>query len=400
MSDTALIIGKLRRIRRRLFFLRLAGSAGVACCIFGVLGVLFTFESLRFYRSPGLWLGLLGVGLAVATLVFSVLGMPSHKETVRRVDRRLGLQQRLETAWECLTPREDIDRIILMDAGRRMATISPAAVVPFRVNRTTGILLTIGLLSFTTLSLIQLLDGSGPLKLSSFGNLPHPAAENTMEPGAGSDKTSEGNRDFGTPPGPPDPGSAAVRNAAAVPRNSIEEMSNDAVLQASPPATGNAGGAEALPFNRAESPSAVFPFQQAPGNTSAPADRPPDRNGTEDSRQGKTLPDSVKNREATDDSLPYSSGTSGRGKTGDSDGASAGTQTPQAADETGAIPAAGKTALPEDADPSVEKVAISGNTYPSDYASLRIAAERAIAREKIPPGLKKYIADYFRAIQP
>jgi hypothetical protein len=38
--------------------------------------------------------------------------------------------------------------------------------------------------------------------------------------------------------------------------------------------------------------------------------------------------------------------------------------------------------------------------YAREYASYRLAAEEALTRERIPPGFRKYIADYFASIHP
>jgi hypothetical protein len=43
---------------------------------------------------------------------------------------------------------------------------------------------------------------------------------------------------------------------------------------------------------------------------------------------------------------------------------------------------------------------LSRYSYSRDYQEFRLAAEKAMTKEKIPPGLRKYIADYFKAIHP
>ena len=83
------------------------------------------------------------------------------------------------------------------------------------------------------------------------------------------------------------------------------------------------------------------------------------------------------------------------------EGAAGGMQQAQAQENNaGDIPAAGKSLSPAGTNPDPGQDASLRKRLSSDYPSRRIAAERALSRENIPPGLKKYIAEYFRAIQP
>lgn len=401
MSDAKRIVGTLRRIRRRLFFSRLVESSGLACCIFGISAVLFSFERLRFYQSPGLWLGLLSGGLAATVLVYSVLSMPSWKETVKLADRRLDLQQRLETAWECLTPREEIDRIILMDAGRRLTAISPASVVPFRIQRNTGILLTVGLLAFSTLSIARLLAGTDRMKPASFDNPRQIAAETHVEPDAGAEEAPAKNPDAG-PRGLPDSESDAVRKAPATSRGTMEDVTDSAVLQASPQPSGGTGMDAADAFDRGMTPSEAFPFGQTPpGMAESDAERAPDTSGDIDAKPEMTAREPDTNRNDEDTPLSSFAGLSDRKEIGNSEGATAGMQHPQpAGDAAGKSPAAGQTMQPPDDNRHSGNEADLRARLTADYPALRIAAEQALSREKIPPGLRKYIDDYFRAIHP
>ncbi|MBN2320566.1 MAG: hypothetical protein JXR49_15920 [Acidobacteria bacterium] len=402
MSDAALIVGKIRQIRRRQFLMRIAGVLGIACCLFGIIAVTFTFESLRFYRSPGLWLCLLGAGLGAAALTFSFLSMPSWKETVKQVDRKLNLQQRLETAWECLSPREEIDRLLLMDAGRRLSAISPESVVPARINRATGILFVISLLAFSTLSLVRLLAGTGSMEFAAAGKPRQIAAEKPVESDAGTGEAAAKSRGNGTSPDSTDPAGTSVHNTPEGSDRTLEETSDSAVLQESSTTSGSEGRDAVSSFIRNESASAASPIRQTvPGETNSAADRSHDMAGAENSQPKRTLPDPAGNRDGRDSSGPSSAGISNRKKTGNTEGAAAGAQYARVQEnDTGEIPAAGKAKQSTDTDPTYAQDASIRKRLSSDYPSRRVAAERALSRENIPPGLKKYIADYFRAIQP
>ncbi len=402
MTDEVLIVGKLRQVRRRQLIMRFAGAAGIACCLFGIIAVVFTFESLRFYRSPGLWLCLLGAGLGVATLVFTFLSMPSWEKTVKQVDRNLNLQQRLETAWECRPPLEEIDRLILGDAAGRLSAIPPASVAPVRINRITGILLTVGLLAFAVLGIGRLLEGTGPLKLASSAKLRQTAAEEPPVSDAGAGETAAKSSDNGTSPGSTDSAGNSVRNTTEGSERSMEEIPDNAVLQENPTASGGDGTDESLSFNTNESPSAAFPFRQtAPGETNSAADRSSDMEGRENSQPEMRLPDAARNPDAADSSGRSSAGISDRKKIGNAEEAAAGMQqAPAPENNAGDVPAAGKSMQAAGTNPDPGQDASLRKRLSSNYPSRWSAAERALSRENIPPGLKKYIADYFRAIQP
>ncbi|MBN2241154.1 MAG: hypothetical protein JW793_00585 [Acidobacteria bacterium] len=398
MTDAERIAGKFKRIRRRLFLVRLAGSAAAACCLFGITAVLFTFESLRFYRSSGLWLGLLGAGLTAAAIVFSFLGMPSWKETVRRVDRNLNLRQRLVTAWECTPPREEIDRLLVRDAARRLSAASPASALPLGFHRTHGILLAIGLLFFTALSLVRLLDGAGPQKPAQARKTAPIAADGAPETG----ETSANKWDGGASPDSPDSAVAPVRNAPAVAARAAGENPESAALRGSSATSAGGGTREMPPLNRQESYSTAFPFRPAaPGDTGSAEDRSRDLAETEDSPAERMTADAAKITEDGDSPGSSSPGIYGRKRASDTGGAATGARHAQDLGiDAGNAAAAGKTVQPAGVNPEPENIADPEGRPAPDYPSLRLAAERALAREKIPPGLRKYVADYFRAIQP
>jgi hypothetical protein len=363
IAESALLIRTMRRIRARLLLVRLAEALSIAAC-----GIAC---ALLLPGISGLGAGLPGKALpasAAAAMLLGVLlavrGFPTGKEVARLADAKLGLQQRLETAWECLEPREDIDVLLLRDAGSRIEHIAPADVVPIRFSRGAGIALGSGMVIMAGLAIIHLLAGwNGGLSGAS-GNpavvLDQAALQESVPPGRARTRGASGGaavraaapRDSASPQEPgraPDPGGSAGRGA-------VQQQG----------AGGEAPEARGIAQNEAS---------QAPGasrakaafNTPLPV-RP--HAPSDSSREGKPLPQPE-------------AGDAAAGGTRSGRGGSASKGMPQ--------PLSGKPRLSE-ADAALLA------RFNRESGAYRAAEEAALSKEEIPPGLKTYISAYFAAI--
>jgi hypothetical protein len=288
--------------------------------------------------------------------------MPSRKETARLADLRLGLQQRLETAWECLEPRDEVDLLLLRDAGRRIAPFAPAAVVPIRFTRGAAIFAGAGLIVFAGLGIVRLLSewnraGAGLSEASA--TISDQAALPGEEP--------LGRRKAG-------PGSSAVAVQAADSREAASTSNPDRL----PDRGGSVRPEEvvqpARPPEKTQASGVTPSFEAqpvAPSSTGrAGAAGIPHRESEAAGRSAGALP-------ARQSGAAGGSEVMGRGS--------------------------GKPLSVAQGAPS-RRASLSRSDadyltrFSGEIGAYRAAAEAAVSGERIPPGLRAYVAAYFAAV--
>ena len=156
MTDAERIRAKVNQVRTRLFLVLLANFMAVAACGVVLVAVLAGFRN----EPAGRPIVLAAVAFALTAGLLAFLRTPSGPATAERVDRRLGLQQRLETAWECLPSRDELDLLLLRDAAQRLHYVQTSVVAPLRLSRTTKIWLLTGVFLVLSVSIFGVLDRS------------------------------------------------------------------------------------------------------------------------------------------------------------------------------------------------------------------------------------------------
>jgi hypothetical protein len=369
-------------------------SSVIAFLAFVFLILLFKFGFIAL-PGPSIVVHLTTIFILLsAALAVSIHKMPSWKESVNQVDRTLGLQQRLVTSWEIIPPRDEIDSLLLADAGRRIFHLQPASVAPLRLGRWTVVCVFILLSSIASLGIFRvlqdwnknsfgvkgtiaprILSGSLPQKKGTTKAQEKSRAHNSKPPSyIAADSSSESNQN---------PKGETNRASAKIPEQSgLHEAQKSSA--SSVPDLGAAG--------LKQTPAKAFVLK--PGSV--------DSAKTENHQSGKTAATKQKSK-------PESGGVSDKTAAAQSNagaesvrkaGKNAG-GAPTSARASSGTKGAGAT-LPAGAGKSVlsKKDAFFQNERLQYYPAVWSAAEQALVKENIPPGMKQYIIDYFHAIHP
>jgi len=399
MSDAGWISAKLNAVRRRLFLVLFANSLCMAACGLVFLWVLFSvFFHARLDRPP-----LIVAGWALCTCVFAAALMsffraPSAKEGAKFLDSRLKLEQRIETAYECLAPKEEIDRLLLRDARLRLVHFRPSAVAPMRLGGATKMVMCVGLIACASLALVQILNGWNRLARRDVGN-PGPLIGQASNQAQNKDQAAQSKNGFMRPvqqsaaPGiintQPDSGPAR-KNARPAPSSADT---------AAPPAGAQAGSAQGA----AESP--VIPQTSVQSNpaTSKPA---PSAMPTQPGPPGTARPSPFASQSAGTAStsvgtasIPGAASIRALERRANSQSAGA-PSAPDARGDAGVAGAARGQAMPSVQAALSKSDAAFLARFAGQYQANVLAAEKALAKDTIPAGFRKYIAAYFAAIHP
>jgi hypothetical protein len=399
MPDADLIRAALKKVRRRQFSLILMNSSVVAILAFFFWMLLFKFG---FIVLP--WASI-GIHLASAAFLFSaalavsIHKMPSWKESVKLADQALGLQQRLETSWENIPPRDEIDSLLLADAGRRVIQLQPASVVPLRLGRMTVVCIFILLPAIASLGIIRVLQdwnnnspgakeaivprvlsGSSDQKKASTKAQEKSRANNSKTQNyIASDSSSETGRNSK---------SEMARTPADIPEQLGSPKSQKSPANSIPDS--GAAGLEIAPAN-------------APGLKHESADSAKRENRQPDNtiitkQEKRTESGSAATQNTT--SQPNAGAASIRKAVKDERGTQASARLSLESKVAGNMLSAGlASGLSGKSIPNKKDVAFQ-NVFLQNYPAVWSAAEHALAKENIPPGMKKYIVDYFHAIHP
>jgi len=397
MTDAERIRAKVNQVRARLFLALLANFMAVAACGVVLVAVLAGFRS----EPAGRPIALAAVAFALTAVLLAFLKTPSGPATAERIDRRLGLQQRLETAWECLASRDELDLLLLRDAAQRVHYVQASIVAPLRLSRATKISVLAGVMLILGVSSFRILDRSNqwgvfPLESSASagqGSSPAGAAERTTTRAAEAPRPGRAvSRQTGTLDGAPQfagrasqkpgtaqdvsllfpaqepPSSPAADKGASADRPGDASRRADASSQVVSPQS-DAGAPD-----RRAAPGGELPVTQ-PGR--APADLP----------LGAASPGSTAGAASVRESLQQTVASPSGQSSGRSGGSSAGS----------GGSAAGR-AQGRDRGSAENADAAFIARYARQYPAMGPVSDAVLASQGIPPGMRQYIAAYFAAI--
>jgi hypothetical protein len=356
MSDADLIKAILRKIRKRQFCLLWLDSSIIA-----ILAFLFSilFYRLRFVALPRVSESIQFAAIAIflfAALIVAIVRMPSWKESVKLVDRTLELQQRLETCWENLPPRDEIDSLLLADVSKRIRQIRPAPIAPMRMSRTSVLCIFILLPAIALLGVFRvILDWNQSSSLAK-QNAAGRAVSGSSPAKKGSPKGQENKR------------SSDLKSQNAIATESNSEKRQTAKKEE----------------NR---PSPNIPEQFGIRESKELS------NSTPDSNVAVKKNDPANAAATNKDMMQPNAGVASVRKAEKGGGAPASARLSRDQKDAGKALAAGqgKSTLPGNN-------ALFRSEYMQNHPAVWSAVEQALAKENIPPGMKKYIIDYFNAI--
>jgi hypothetical protein len=369
----------LGRVRRRALLARTVryGSAGA---LYGVtaLGIAALIWGRRM-PPPGALLALFCLVLGL-TLLLALRGVPSLVQVARLIDRERRLAERLETALELQEEHDEVALLLQSDAVEHLRTVDPRDVVPLRAGGSPKLAgLALAVFALATLA-VERLPVTGGRDGARRGGSTAPAGRESERPFEARRHASP--REPGESPGlgasqPPSPQTAASPSPAppdAPPRPT-----------STPRLRGAAKGKVALA-------GATKPLSAAPG---APASQSPAAKasaGVEEaspaaarSRAGSTRPTPPV------EDPPRQRGAGGAGGPSAGAGDAAGGQAGVAGE-----PAASRLALGTELPPrSGAPPAVGSESNRADW----LAVERALATQRLPPGLERYVRAYLLAIR-
>jgi hypothetical protein len=141
-SDFERLRSRVRRYRRQAFLARFANGVPF-CFLLGLTAIVLT--------RGGRALEILAIAGAAA-LGAALVGVRSLSEIARDVDRKAGLDQRLETAFELQEDPDPVSRLVVRDAVRAIEGIQGADVFPIRIASDRW---TLAAFAFLTIALLR-----------------------------------------------------------------------------------------------------------------------------------------------------------------------------------------------------------------------------------------------------
>jgi len=397
-SDADWISGKLTSVRRRLYWILFVDSLSTAACGLIFLWALFSIFHARLSRPSLVVAGWAFCACVFAAALISFFKVPSAKTSAKLMDQRLKLEQRLETAYECLAPQEEIDRLLLRDARLKLIHFHPSAVAPIRLGGATKVVLSVGLVACSSLALLQILNGWNRLGFRDAGN-PGPllgqAINQASDKGAAAKSRTGAARSpvQSTTPGMSNmqPDSGPARKTGGLARTSTDVVAPPVAAQA-----GSTPGMAASPVN----PQA--PVQSNPAISKAAIPAMPAQPISPGAAQPSPSAPQTAGSASANARAPSTSGTASiRALERSANSQSAGAPSaPDARGDAGAAGAARGQGMPSG------RVAVSKSDaaflarFAGQYQANVLAAEKALAKDAIPAGFRKYIAAYFAAIHP
>jgi hypothetical protein len=403
MSDAALIIATLKKIRRRQFLQLLLYTGSIALLGFLFWLVLSTFRIYPLPRPSAIMQILSGAVLLSAVLVISLLKKPSWKNAAKLVDRTLGLQQRMETSWECIPPRDEVDALILKDTSMRIASIIPGAVVPMHFGRRSRLLFLICLLATTALGIVRILEGWKGTPWDTAGNSPRTIAgslaqsKNAQKAVSAKSPTNSPEKEnlsvfigSNSESGRRSPQGDSTRELHNIP-DQVRLQPAQGMPRTPAPDRGAAGRPEGFPKTSVSSEHGLR-RESEKGAGNLPSGRIESASENEShSREGIASADAALRSDAGAASIRKAERTGGK---------QTGASVLSAATSDAGLLSGGQTGQLSNNNSLTRNKDPLSYRYARENPALWLAVEQALQKEKIPPGFKKYIADYFRAIHP
>lgn len=401
MSDADVIKAKLKQIRRRHFLIQLLRHSSVALVGFAFWLLLCGMEIFPWQR-PSAFVQLIAcAAMASAVVAISVFKIPSLKETAKIADISLGLQQRLETSWECIPPREDIEHLLLRDTSHKIIAIRPSMVIPVRFDRSTNKLLLVCLLATTALGIVRILESWNPGYLPQNGTAPQSAA-NSSPQSQNAKNTNMAKRHINSPgraqasadnPSNTQSGRNSLPQGFDRALNSDSEQTQIQPVQG-PPSTSKPDDGDGRPQGGLSIASGASKPEIENGSADASVQggkKVPVPQDKGYSNGGSTIPDVSFRPNAGARSVRKSSQVSGQ---------YANTSASLKEVANGGSISGGRSGRSLNKSAFIRKDVRFSGELSLENPAFWLAVEQALQKEKIPPGFKKYIADYFRAIHP
>jgi hypothetical protein len=372
-AHVAHLLAHLARHRRRLVLLAFARHllAIGAAALVAVAVALFV---ARPPRETG-FLAVAAVALASTAVagVVTFLRRPSTTTTARLIDRRLDLHDRTAAALEHCRSDESIVSLIVADATRRLAGVRPNTVFPFELWPRAAI---------TAVALAAAVAASSIDASRSAGR----------ERGDGSQGPSAGAAPNASARDEAKPGSADV-------------AASDTSVPASAPSNTRSDGTRS-PASRAEG-SSTSPSGETPERRHTP---PAPETGSASATTRAPTQAVGRGSDASSNQAP-AGGVGADAATGARGIAALSGAARPGAERAGGSAAGGTTARTgaggvtggalvhrEDAMPSTRETARVLTA--ARFGHVRAQAESALSRDDIPPALRRYVRDYFLALQP
>jgi len=393
VPGAALVLTALAAARRRIrltLLARAASVAGPAGVTLGAAGVLLPLGS-----PPWLPVLLGSAGLAGAT-VWALLRTPSLASTASALDARLDLRDRTAAAYQLHGSSSPVAGLVVHDAATHLAALSVAAVFPFAVPRAALVLAPLAVLLGTAVAWpvsprdraereTAAQSGAGmqqPAAARSSATTPAPetAARNSAGPEAEASRGTRGTAASATPSEPRPPRERSEETAGrrgARPEDTVPR-----------PGQSPARGKDANPATPAD--ARIAEQQPRGGAPATPPDAAIAAADTAAAQGGRGLANPAR---------PSQAGTVARGSGGR--GASDTDATPLASAGRGA---GGVSQGPLAALPRLASTGFDRSQAPAGlaarYPTARAGAEAALTRDTVPPDLRDYVREYFRAIAP
>jgi hypothetical protein len=336
-GDAEVLRSRLRRFRRRALasgFLDAAPSCLALSLAIWIAGAFFLA-----LHPPLMVFALAGL---LAALVSAAVRLPSRLETARAVDRKAGLEQRLETAAELMehVAEDDLVAALVLRDARRVTETLPKDVLPLRMGAGRATFCAFAILTFVLVmaAFVGREKGPGSLRLSPLGPIQGPVPES-----------------FAPMPDSGEAGPGAVGAAGSNQEDAADEVESESAESSKEPAP-------------SESLSSAEP-EELPGRTDSvhTPETPADSSGGE----AWTAIASPLERDGDEDDAASPAGTGGPDATADR-GAEGGPG--ESVGESRAAP------FPTDVPP--------GRHY-----------ESPSPQGGIPPGLREYLREYFSKLR-
>ncbi len=334
-------IVRLRDRWRLAVFIHHAPGA-CACAILAIESLLFAYPALL-ARSVALVVAAVAAGV-LAAVAIAFRQTRDLRAAARHIDRRLGLQDRLVTAFQYRGASDPFSQLVVRDARSRVGAVHPSATFPLQVSRL-GIL-TMALAMGVPIAYLTVTAG-----LDRLGDIvTRGGSAGGTQVLTSSERPASQSPDA-TAASPIQDGAMAAQKASA--DSGLTQPQNESpTTSTSASASGDAS---------AKSPGAPSPLSDMSSQTTVR------RSGQADARGG-------------------SSGASGTGTAASAPSALSG------GIGAGLPPRAQARRTPDPA--------VADRRYATEYSSARGQAEQAISQDRVPFEWRSHVRRYFAAIRP
>jgi hypothetical protein len=311
------------------------------------------------------------VGALAGSVLAAVQRTPTLADTAALIDRTQRLESRAATGLQFADQNDVVSLLVLRDATARLAACDPALVFPVELpRRWPWMLASAAVISVLLAVAVERRESRRPA--GSLGDAISAGGAPARSPAGASQVASASSSS--TPRVEPAAPTTSARQDSKPPVDANAPIANRSTSASAPRAAGDTGSAP--PPDR--QPSSTRLGDPAPADVAAASIRP----GEEPARQA-------------------SRGASSSGAAGSTAGGAGGAGTGTARNEgKGAGGIKGGTLTSSLGDPAPADAAVPMTPTSPRYRTDWAKGQAAIARERVPPALRKYVRDYFAAIRP